>query len=373
MKKVLLVHNLLWSHYKAKVFSELYKLVKESDVNFYVIQIASTNTSRKKLGNPDPSLHQYPYTLLFDKAFAETSVFERSKALILQIKKHKPDVCILYGYYDPASWIATLYLRQKGIKIIQSVDSVETDYRRNGLKEKFKSKILGYADLVYCYGNLQKAYLKKLAVPEEKIHIRIQATDNKKVLDSYQQKSTLDKKYPKKCFIYVGRYSSEKNLVLLINTFLKVESDWGLILVGSGSERNNLEKLIQEKETNKIFLEGPKPWDEVIEFYKYASVFVLPSTREPWGLVVNEAMLCSLPVLVSNHCGSSAELVLEGENGFVFDPYNEKELLDKMNYFTSVDDLILKKMGERSKQHIQYYSPERAATQMLDGIKKLLK
>ncbi|MDZ7907834.1 MAG: glycosyltransferase, partial [Gemmobacter sp.] len=57
-----------------------------------------------------------------------------------------------------------------------------------------------------------------------------------------------------------------------------------------------------------------------------ADVLVLPSKSEPWGLVVNEAMICGLPVVVSDKCGSAIDLVQDGKTGFSFDYTNERKL-----------------------------------------------
>ena len=143
--------------------------------------------------------------------------------------------------------------------------------------------------------------------------------------------------------------------------------DWGLILVGDGPQRQELTALCAELDANDVYFAGGKSWREVPEFYALADVFVLPSKSEPWGLVVNEAMVCGLPVLVSNHCGSAYDLVQEGRNGFTFDPFNEQELLEKLSYFVT-NSKQLATMGTRSREIITKFSPRNAALQMFKGI-----
>src|SRR5260370_286081 len=69
-----------------------------------------------------------------------------------------------------------------------------------------------------------------------------------------------------------------------------------------------------------MHFEGIKKAEEIAVYYAFANCFVLPSVREPWGLVVNEAMAAGLPVIVSHRCGCAEDLVIHNRNGYVFDP-----------------------------------------------------
>ncbi|MBW3022892.1 glycosyltransferase, partial [Candidatus Woesearchaeota archaeon] len=180
-------------------------------------------------------------------------------------------------------------------------------------------------------------------------------------------------------FLYVGRLSREKNVQTLIRVFSQIKkmkmnnsSDWGLIIVGDGDETQYLERLSRELDVSDVFFIKGKQWKEVIKYYAVSNVLVLPSISELWGLVVNEAMICQLPVVVSRNCGSSYDLVREGENGFVFDPYNMDELEKIMLKFID-NEIDTAKMGERSKEIIKQYNPKHAAEQMLNGINFVLR
>ena len=368
--RVLLIHNILWSHYKAKVFSELYAQTEAAHLDLYVVQIARTDYSRKGLGEADPEIHRYPYTVLFDSFYA-VSFWERAKRIRQEIDKFNPTTVVLYGYYDPAVWLLTAYLRAKGIRIIQTVDSVETDNERRPHKEWIKRQLLRQADLVFCYGKPQRAYLRRLGVPDEKIHIRVQATDHQHLLERYRANTPSPPGLPERFFLYIGRYSEEKNLPALIQAFHAIEGDWGLVLVGSGRMEAALRDQAAALQDPRIRIEGGKSWDEVVDYYRSATVFVLPSLSEPWGLVVNEAMWCRLPVLVSTHCGCVEDLVHPERNGLRFDPKEAGALAAGLAHFVAHPERIAA-MGAQSFEIIQAYTPERAAAQMLTGIQRTL-
>jgi glycosyltransferase involved in cell wall biosynthesis len=91
--------------------------------------------------------------------------------------------------------------------------------------------------------------------------------------------------------------------------------------------------------------------DDLPSFYGLAEAFVLPSESEEWGLVVNEAMACGVPVVVSSKCGCAPDLVRPGVNGFQFNYDNPEELAMRMIEIGSQPDLA-RKMGRSSLEMI---------------------
>jgi 1,2-diacylglycerol 3-alpha-glucosyltransferase len=90
----------------------------------------------------------------------------------------------------------------------------------------------------------------------------------------------------------------------------------------------------------------------------------LPSVSEPWGLVVNEAMACNLPVIVSNRCGCVDDLVEPGANGFIFDPACPDELTACLQRVGRLSETELARMGQRSAEIIARYSLETWASEV---------
>jgi glycosyltransferase involved in cell wall biosynthesis len=141
-----------------------------------------------------------------------------------------------------------------------------------------------------------------------------------------------------------------------------------LVLLGEGDQKANLQQLAQN--VQNVYFEAGVPWFEVAEYLALVDVLVLPSESEPWGLVVNEAMICGLPVLVSEPSGCVEDLVQAGQNGFTFNPHQKQDLVDKMRFFTQNPEKLTQ-MGEASRQIVALFEPEKVAHEMLEGIKKL--
>jgi len=110
---------------------------------------------------------------------------------------------------------------------------------------------------------------------------------------------------------------------------------------------------------------GFKQYDELPAWYGLAGAFVHASTTEQWGLVVNEAMASGLPVLVSERCGCAPDLVKDGVNGFIFDPY-DVERLARLMYRLAHGDVDRDAMGRASQEIIADWGLERFA----DGLAK---
>ena len=379
-KKILIVHNVLWSHYAGKVFSEIYKICTDNNIDFYVIHIAKTSGNRK-LGDIDYSLHEYPYEVLFNSDIEAISFIKRFKYLLKEIRKYNPDVILTSGYNDLALDLIVFLNKIKGKKTIFQTDTTYFDKQRNLLKEFFKRNLLKIFDYAFCVGTAQINYLKTLNFNIERIFkVSWYAVDSEQILAAFSESfakriNTIEKlNLMNKNFIYAGRLSAEKNLKTLISAFKEVKNnggkDWGLIIVGDGADREELEKIVRVQNIPNVFFAGGVFWKDVPKYYALSDVFILPSLSEPWGLVVNEAMICGLPVIVSKKAGS-AELIKENENGFIFNPNDKSGLISIMLKFTN-NEVDAKKMSESSKNMIKNYSPKKSAEGIIKSIISIL-
>lgn len=175
-------------------------------------------------------------------------------------------------------------------------------------------------------------------------------------------------------FLYVGRFSQEKNLLRLLQAYRRYRElepeGWRLVLVGDGPQREELRETARELGLDGVVWPGYKRLDELPIYYALSGAFVLPSVSEPWGLVVNEAMASGLPVLVSSRCGSAWDLVREGDNGYTFDPFDPGELAQRMASLSGAGEDGRSRMGKCSRQIISHYTPEARAESLADCIRQ---
>ena len=371
--RILLIHQFLWSHYKAGIFTELENIFKQNPSNdLYIIQTAKFEKSRLDFGEADSSIHTYNYELLFDDIYENTKYFDRVKKVYNRIKKFKPTIITLPGYYEPAMITIQFISKLLGIKVILAVDSTEGDNPNKWYAELIKRFIISFADGFFCYGKKSADYMLKLGASESQILMRRNSVNNtrvREIFDAYKVSENFLKDrmiYPKYNFIFVGRFLKIKNLDRLIKCFSSVKNnDWGLILVGDGPEKDKI--IAHQKSISNLFVIPPQEWYKVPEKMALADVLILPSYSEPWGLVTNEAMVCGMPVIVSKQSGSSTDLVKEGLNGFNFDAYSEVELRNSMQYFIDKPNEI-STMGENSIKQIKNFSPQNVAKEMYAGF-----
>ena len=380
--RILIVHNQLWAHYKAIIFNELQKIISQNpDDKLLVVQIASVEKSRVNLGDSDLSIHQYPYRLLYEGTLEEVGLEKRILGIIKAIREFKPTVVNLTGYYDLASWAILFYCKINNIKTVLSNESTAGDHTRNSIKEFIKSLIIKQFDGFFNFGTLSKDYLLSLGGNPKQMLVNRNCVDNLAIRNIYE-KSIINRISEQKklglCsknFIFVGRLIDYKNLFHFLEAFELAQKssnqDWGVIILGDGELKNDLQSFVIENNIQKVSFQQGVSWQQVPEYLALSDVLVLPSYSEPWGLVVNEAMACGLPVLVSQKCGCSIDLVQHGENGFTFSPENLEEFIHLLEKFMIMDEMSLRKMGEISEQIIQEYSPENVGKEMYEGFKSL--
>ncbi|XGV94334.1 MAG: glycosyltransferase family 4 protein (plasmid) [Leptolyngbya sp. BL-A-14] len=165
-------------------------------------------------------------------------------------------------------------------------------------------------------------------------------------------------------FLFVGHVIPRKGLPLLLQSCATLVSrgyaNYTLLVVGNGPQEEELKAFCQEHDlSDRIQWVGRVAYDQIGNYFKGADVFVFPTLEDTWGVVTLEAMLLGKPILCSKGAGTS-ELVIHGENGYVFNPDNSTDLADLMQTFIDHPECI-GKMGDRSQQIMAQYTPEAAA------------
>ena len=130
-----------------------------------------------------------------------------------------------------------------------------------------------------------------------------------------------------------------------------------LIFAGEGEQRAELEAAVAKRRWNSVRFVGFQNQTKIPAYYAAADVFVLPSEREPWGLVVNEAMNAGKALIVSDEVGAGRDLIHDGVNGYVVPVGDLKTLAARLRQITG-DPALSAAMGASSLRKISTWDFE---------------
>lgn len=177
-------------------------------------------------------------------------------------------------------------------------------------------------------------------------------------------------------FIYVGRLWWGKGLQYLLDAFEALQRmskrEVSLLLVGDGDEEQQLRAGCASRGIRNVCFAGFIQKEEMPAYYAASDVFVFPTLGDPYGLVVDEAMACGLPVISTSAAGEIAERVNEGINGFIVPPRNSSLLAERMIYLAENED-ARRAMGLTSSKMIAGHTPDRWAADFEHIVLRLLR
>ncbi len=340
-------------------FARMNALAQQPGIDLHVIEATNIDDHYWKREEQNFAFtHQSIYE---DQVLDAAITRKASRQLVDVIGDIRPEIFVNgAGYFEPFMYSRLRKIKKKfHPRLVLWSESTRFDHKRIFWKEQIKKAILGLYDGAIVAGMPHKSYLTQLGLPEDLIGVVGNVVDNQ----FYQTDEAEDDR--RSGFLYIGRFLDIKNLEFLIHSYaeyrrqsqLPTEELHPLYLVGDGPERERLEEMVAEQQIPGIVFTGILQPDDVRKMYEGCSVFVLPSTSEPWGLVVNEAMASGMPVLVSNMCGCSFDLVWDGQNGFLFDPWDQQELTEKLLILSGDPDLRFK-MGREARQTIAQFTPQ---------------
>ncbi len=177
----------------------------------------------------------------------------------------------------------------------------------------------------------------------------------------------------KPVFLFAGKFIEKKrpmDAIKAVELLTSEGSDIHLLMVGDGALRNSCEEYARTRQL-PISFTGFLNQNEISKAYGCSNVLLLPSGYgETWGLVVNEAMSCGLPAIVSDRVGCGPDLISNGKTGFVFPVGDIKALSEAMQVY--VNDLALaEKHGIQARERVRAYDVRLAAQNTAEAVLSL--
>tara|TARA_R110002110_G_scaffold415719_1_gene654174 strand:- start:11985 stop:13025 length:1041 start_codon:yes stop_codon:yes gene_type:complete len=291
----------------------LYNALAES-LDIFVIFIGESSSLRAS--DFTQQQKNFDFIILNHLNFEKRNKLSSCLAAVKLLRKIKFNKLILGGWDLPEYWLFSLLCLKK--KNCLALESSIYESQDRGVKKTIKSMFLKRISTIFYSGTPHLQLIENLG-------FQGQALKTLGVgLTHYQPRQQIDAGL-KGRFLYVGRLSEEKNLKFLLDAFRKLP-DYRLTLIGDGPQRA---KLMQDIPNNVQIL-GHIPHVELAQYYQKHDVFILPSIREPWGLVIEEALYYHLPIIASDRVGASIDLVLNPQTGVLFDPMDEASFLEAM-------------------------------------------
>lgn len=296
-----------------------------------------------------------------------------------------------FPYFEPFFLALPIYRRYKTVVTVHDLTPIVFPGAfPRGIKGEVKWQMqkfsLKKANAVITDSNSSKKdILKYIGVRQDKVRVvYLAAGEHFKVLDHRSSILDLRAKYklPEKFVLYVGDVTPNKNLPRLLAAV--VEADVPLVMVGKSlvsenydsnnpwnHDLNRVQDIIKEQRTknkDQIIRLGFVSNEDLVGIYNLATVFVMPSLYEGFGLPVLEAMACGCPVITSKE-GSLNEVA--GDGAFYVDAYDVKSIKIGIEKVFN-DENLRKELSEKGLKNAKRFSWKKTASDTLEVYKKVI-
>ena len=295
------------------------------------------------------------------------------------LSREQPDYLLIYGYTLAPQVTLLLWARLRRIPFAVIGDANIHADRAAGLRRQLKRHWLGWivrrAAVIPTIGKANREFWLSYGARPDNLAAAPFSVDNaalaRGAVQSQEEAVTARARWGLSravVFLSVGRLIARKNLATLIQAFRSVDGvEMGLVIVGTGEERPELERLAAG-DSRIHFAGGVAPAD-LPRWYALSDALVLLSRDEPWGLVVNEAMACGLAILAHRHCGATPDLV-DDENGIVLEGFGEAEIAAALRKLATTAPARLREMQAASRRKIADWGIEATATGLIEAVER---
>ena len=373
MKLVVLTEII--SPYRVPVFNAL---AEYPELDLRVVFLAETDPSMRQWRIYRDEAH-FSYEVLpsWRRRFGKHNILVNTN-VVIALERACPDVILCGGYNYLASWQALHWAKKNDVPFLLWSESTAHDQRNaysvvENLKQMFLNDCSGFVvpgksafEYVSGMTRSENVFVAPNAVDNELFSVRSQ-----KAAKNSRLRSQLG--LPERFLLYVGRLVRAKGVQDLLQAYAALQPELrqevGLVFAGDGPLRAELEADARSIFPGSVHFAGFVDRDELPGYYALAECLVLPTHSDTWGMVVNEAMACGLPIVCSRVAGCAADLV--GSNGILVDPGDISRLTASLCKISS-DAELRAKMSVESRRLIQNYSPDCCARGIADAATRMV-
>ncbi len=297
------------------------------------------------------------------------------------LRASRPEVVVVSGWSTFASQATVAWCRRHGVPYVLLVESNERDARpgwRRTVKNAVVPTVVGGAAEVLVVGTLARDAMRARGVPAERISVVANTIDvrrfgreaNELVPRRNALRAEAGVAPEDVAVLCVARLAPEKGLDELVRAVAYADDPrLVLLLAGSGPERTRLASLAAELGV-RLVLMPDTPWERIVERYVVADVFALLSRHEPWGVVVNEAAACGLPLVLSDRVGAAFDLLEDGRNG-VLVPVNDAAAAGEAIRGLAADPERRRAMGAASREIVGDWGYEPSIERLMRVVRRV--
>lgn len=315
--------------YKVHVYNELTKITD--------IQVIFERIKAKDRPASFYSENHYDFPVIFLKHGSFDKENSYSSALRRYIKKHHKeyDLIVMNGYSTIAEMKAIHYMIKHKIPYVLQINGgvIRKD---KSWKKKLKTYYISHACKYFSPCEEADKYLIYYGAKKENIfHYPYANYFEKEIIHSLPSKEEIKairEQYNlpnRKIFVNASQFIERKNNLQLMSLFKDREET--LLLIGSGTEKEKYERYISDNNIKNVILMNFLPKQELFRVLKVCDYFITLSEEDIFGHTTLEAMANGLPVISSNRVVSSLDIIKNGENGYLVDLDNEKQIIDAIN------------------------------------------
>lgn len=295
-----------------------------------------------------------------------------------ELRSRRYDALLVRGYAEMSTYWAYVVAAAAGVPV---VFHGETFLRsgRDGIRRRLRDvairTVVHRSAAFLPVGTQSYRFYRHFGAPEEGLFLAPYSVDNRHLAAEcslwrerrgmLREELGIGEDTP--VILSVGKLVPRKRPMDLLQAFEGIQHLAHLVVVGDGPLMREMCLFVRTRGLTGTHFVGFQGQAELPRFYALADVFAFPSGYEPWGLVVNEAMCCGLPVIVSDGVVSQHDLVRHGENGFVY-PAGDVQALRRHLALLVESAELRQRMGECSRQIISSWSYREGVRAMLDAL-----